>query len=390
MATAATRTDPTSTAAARDEVRALTNARRFTIVAGLALALVFVSCASATAETIAQAKAQAAAAQAQVTVLQNKAEMATENWDAARARFNKLSAQEQVLRSKIAVLATHQKNLQTKLDSRVGVMYRQGPLGVLSMLLDVRTIDGLVTAMHAMTEISRHDSATIVQLKAAKAEAVTAHTSLVAARRAADKQQRVMAANAATRKAQAAAEAKVLAGLNANVKRLIAEQKAREAAIARARARAALARARAAMLAQGRSGRRAYGSFLGGSNGFGGNPPASGRGAKAVWWAERQLGRPYRWGAAGPYAFDCSGLVMWAYRHVGVSLPHHAASQIGHGSRVSRGNLQPGDLVFFGYPIHHVGMYVGGGDFIEAPYTGANVRISSLRGRGDFAGACRP
>jgi cell wall-associated NlpC family hydrolase len=266
-------------------------------------------------------------------------------------------------------------------------MYRQGPLGVLSMLLDVRTIDGFVAAMHAMTELSRHDSETIVQLKAAKAEAVTAHNALLVARKAADKQQRVMAANAATRKAQAVAEAKVLAGLNATVKRLIAEEKAREAAIAAAKARAALARERAALARRGSSHSVNLGGTLGS---FGGNPPASGRGAKAVWWAERELGRPYRWGAAGPSSFDCSGLVMWAYRHVGVSLPHHAASQIGHGQRVSRSNLQPGDLVFFGYPIHHVGMYVGGGDFIEAPYTGCDIRISSLSGRGDFAGACRP
>jgi cell wall-associated NlpC family hydrolase len=81
---------------------------------------------------------------------------------------------------------------------------------------------------------------------------------------------------------------------------------------------------------------------------------------------------------------------MWAYGHVGVSLPHSSAAQIGSGARVSRGNLQPGDLVFFGSPIHHVGMYVGGGSFIEAPHTGAVVRIASLSNRDDYAGACRP
>ena len=353
------------------------------------MALVFGSCAPAMADTIAQKKAQAAAAQAQGAVLHDKAEIATERYDAARATYDRLTAQERTLRRHISALAHRQKKLQAKLDSRIGVMYRQGPLGVLGLLLDVHSIEGFVTAMHAMTELSRHDTATVLELKRSRAEAVVAHTSLVAARAQAGASKRAMAASAATVKAQFAQETKVLAGLKADVKRLIAEKKAREAAIARAKARAALARARAALLAQGRAGSRAYRSFLG-SNSFGGNPPASGRGAKAVWWAERQLGRPYRWGAAGPYSFDCSGLVMWAYRHVGVSLPHHAASQIGHGQRVSRGNLQPGDLVFFGYPIHHVGMYVGGGDFIEAPYTGASVRISSLGHRGDFAGACRP
>ena len=109
-----------------------------------------------------------------------------------------------------------------------------------------------------------------------------------------------------------------------------------------------------------------------------------------MWWAEKALGRPYVWAASGPGSFDCSGLVMWAYAHVGVSLPHSSRAQIHHGASVGRANLQPGDLVFFGSPIHHVGMYVGGGAFIEAPHTGAVVRNTSLAGRGDYAGACRP
>ncbi|HEY5473421.1 MAG TPA: NlpC/P60 family protein, partial [Candidatus Limnocylindrales bacterium] len=114
------------------------------------------------------------------------------------------------------------------------------------------------------------------------------------------------------------------------------------------------------------------------------------KGAAAVYWAEKQLGKPYVWAATGPGSFDCSGLTMWAYKKVGVSLSHYSRAQITEGARVSKSNLQPGDLVFFGSPIHHVGMYVGGGDFIEAPYTGAHVRITPLSNRHDFAGACRP
>ena len=377
--------------------------RRFTIAAGLAIALVFSTCAPAMADTIAQKQAQAASAQAKVNSLRNEGERASERYNLARSHYNALTAKERTLRAHISNLASKQKALQAKLDSRIGVMYRQGPLGVFSLLLDVHTIEGFVTAMHAMTELSKRDTTTVAELKQSRAEAVTAHTALVAARTEAAAQQKTMAANAAAVHSQYVAETKVYAGLTADVKRLIAEQKAREAAAARAAARAAIARERALLAARARaransqstgSGDSGGGNSGGGSSaGFGdtgGNPPASGRGAKAVWWAERELGRPYRWGAAGPSSFDCSGLVMWAYHHVGVSLPHHAASQIGHGQRVSRSNLQPGDLVFFGYPIHHVGMYVGGGDFIEAPYTGANVRISSLSHRGDFAGACRP
>ena len=174
----------------------------------------------------------------------------------------------------------------------------------------------------------------------------------------------------------------MLAGLNKDIKTLLAKQHAAEEAAARARLRALMARQAAAARAAGRRSWAAWTS--------GGNPPSSGKGAQAVWWAERAIGSPYVWGAAGPGTFDCSGLVMWAYSHVGVSLPHHAASQIGLGAPVSIANLEPGDLIFFGSPIHHVGMYVGNGDFIEAPYSGSSVHISSLSGRGGFAGACRP
>jgi len=82
--------------------------------------------------------------------------------------------------------------------------------------------------------------------------------------------------------------------------------------------------------------------------------------------------------------------MLWSYNKVGVELTHYSVTQITEGKRVSRSELQPGDLVFFGSPIHHVGMYVGGGAFLEAPYTGADVRITPLSNRHDFAGACRP
>jgi cell wall-associated NlpC family hydrolase len=80
---------------------------------------------------------------------------------------------------------------------------------------------------------------------------------------------------------------------------------------------------------------------------------------------------------------------MFVYRQVGVSLPHSSRAQIGYGERVSRSDLRPGDLVFFGSPIHHVGIYVGGGSYIHAPRTGDVVRISSMN-RSGYAGACRP
>ena len=111
----------------------------------------------------------------------------------------------------------------------------------------------------------------------------------------------------------------------------------------------------------------------------------------AVRVALEQLGKPYIWAAAGPDAFDCSGLTMFAYAHAGVLLGHYTGTQIQQGRRVLPTELVPGDLVFFGNPIHHMGMYIGGGQMVHAPHSGDVVQISSLAGywATEFAGATR-
>lgn len=118
----------------------------------------------------------------------------------------------------------------------------------------------------------------------------------------------------------------------------------------------------------------------------------SGRAGIAIRYALKQLGRNYRFGAAGIIYWDCSGLTMQAYKAAGVSLPHSAAAQSGYGKRVPLNKLMPGDLVFFGRPISHVGIYYGGGRMLDAPHTGARVRIesfSSYFGREKFVAARR-
>ena len=115
-------------------------------------------------------------------------------------------------------------------------------------------------------------------------------------------------------------------------------------------------------------------------------PPAQYGGVVGLAMAE--LGKPYVWGAASPSCFDCSGLVSYVYAQVGVSLPHNAAAQYGYGTPVSYGDLQAGDLVFFS-GLGHVGIYIGGGQFIHAPHTGDVVKISSLSTHGGYVGARR-
>jgi cell wall-associated NlpC family hydrolase len=116
---------------------------------------------------------------------------------------------------------------------------------------------------------------------------------------------------------------------------------------------------------------------------------------KAIAFARAQLGKPYLWGGTGPDRFDCSGLVLRAWEKGGVSFSHWSVAQYAAGRKISLSSLRPGDLVFFSTDlaeyraIVHVGLYIGDGNMIEAPYTGANVRIAPIQRKSLF-GAVRP
>jgi cell wall-associated NlpC family hydrolase len=104
--------------------------------------------------------------------------------------------------------------------------------------------------------------------------------------------------------------------------------------------------------------------------------------------AYQELGKSYVWAASGPDHFDCSGLTMYVYQQAGVYLPHSSAAQYGSGRHVSQSEILPGDLVFYGSPIHHVGIYVGNGNMIDSPHSGASVEVTGAF-RGDYVGAVR-
>jgi cell wall-associated NlpC family hydrolase len=112
-------------------------------------------------------------------------------------------------------------------------------------------------------------------------------------------------------------------------------------------------------------------------------------GTRAVDFAKRFIGVPYRWGGSSPSGFDCSGLVRYVYRRFGIDLPHSSYADYNLGRRVGRWALKPGDLVFFS-GLGHVGLYVGKGRFIHAPHSGTRVQISRLRDWGaSYDGARR-
>ena len=123
---------------------------------------------------------------------------------------------------------------------------------------------------------------------------------------------------------------------------------------------------------------------------------SAGQGDIAANWALTQLGKPYLWGGAGPGSFDCSGLTMVAWAHAGVQLLHYTGYQWQEGPHLPLNQLRRGDLLFYATntsdpsTIHHVAIYIGNGMMVNAPYTGAFVRIDGMYAPGGLIGAVRP
>jgi cell wall-associated NlpC family hydrolase len=319
--------------------------------------------------TSAQKLAQAEAVKSQVDALNTRVEIASEKYLVARDKHDKLLSQTRAAAARVAKAEKRLNKLQTHLDTRAADMYRNGPLGFLDVLLGAQSFDQFARVWDVLNQLNTADAGYIAETKDAKAEANAAHADLSAKEKSAGRQLSVMTANKNYVQSQLSQRRHVLSGLEAEVSRLQAAEAAAQLAQAASEARSL-----------GHRGSPASDNFP--------DPgiPAHG---DVVAFARSRIGCPYVWAASGPRAFDCSGLAMWCYAKVGISLPHSSSAQYDSGPHISRSQLQPGDLVFFGSSIHHVGIYIGGGEMIEAPYTGARVRVASAF-RGDYHGACRP
>jgi peptidoglycan DL-endopeptidase CwlO len=324
--------------------------------------------APAGATSIAQKKAEAAAAEAQLSKLSRQAEHAVEVYDGIHQKYlNTLAAlrlNQQTLHFARQNLASAQKQLAASLTAD----YKRGDQDAIAYVLAARSIGDLVDQVQVLQrttgvnknllhEITKYQTEVIKRQKLLKQQQTQIH-----AQQAAAAAQRDKAKSAVSRQTH------FLDGLKASIRKLIADQQA-------AAERAAAASATAA------GDTSAPPTNLP-------NPPASTLGGQAVAIAERYLGVPYVWGGASPSGFDCSGLTMYVYSQLGVSLPHNAAAQYLSLPHVSESDLQPGDLVFFD-GLNHVGIYIGGGSIIHAPHTGTVVQISSLSGGGSYYGAAR-
>ncbi|WP_239381539.1 NlpC/P60 family protein [Frankia sp. CIT1] len=357
----------------------------------------------ARADGIAKVEDDIVGVQRRLTELADSTEIVTEAFNAGRLR---LAAAEQA-----AARATDNVGLaddavraaQEKRRAVSFIAYQAGDFEQLRVLLSGDPATALDRA-GAINALARRGREAEIQLRSARHDLADAQA---AARLALDERHREVASLEEQKRSietSVAAQRALLDELIAQHDDLVRQARESEAAALRTReqaaAQAAAARAQQAAAEQERL-RTVSGATENAGRGFTNTPvsppppppppPTAGAGgaAVAVAAARAQLGKPYMWGAAGPDAFDCSGLTQWVWSRAGVALSHYTGAQWNEGRQVSTGELMPGDLVFFGADLHHVGIYIGAGKMIDAPRTGTVVRIEDVWWA-RLAGAVRP
>jgi cell wall-associated NlpC family hydrolase len=286
--------------------------------------------------------------QARIAALNERAERITESYNLAREKLTTLRRQQTIAAHQ---LATEQRRLaaaQKAISKTADAAYRSGGIGTF-ILGGADSPETFLDQAVTLDAISRSQAEQF-------ATAAAAQHAVTAAKTEYDAHAKAVRASLARIRSQKSHIESLLSQAHHLLSSLRADQRARLAAAAAAE------RARQLSMRSSYSG------------------PASGRAAVAVRFAYAQLGKPYVYGAAGPDAYDCSGLTMRAWGAAGVALPHNAAAQQSMLRYVSAAEAQPGDLVFFGSPAYHVGIYIGGGRMIAAPHTGDVVKIEAVYG----------
>ncbi|WP_026361044.1 NlpC/P60 family protein [Amycolatopsis nigrescens] len=280
---------------------------------------------------------------------------AKEDLKAKQAEYDKATADLEGAKQSGASAAGNEAQYRVEVDKFAGASFTSGAqLNKLSALLSGGSVQQFLDRITALDVLAKDKNQALQGLTGAVQQATTAQ------QQAADAQGRAQAAKDAA--------AQLLADVDTRKKDLDAQVKQLEVADG-------------TLSAADRAAQRDTG---------GSAPDVKAPGPKAqaaVNAALSKLGSAYSLGKAGPSQFDCSGLTSWAFRQAGIGIPRTAAQQQGSGTPVAREQLQPGDLVFFGSPAYHVGMYIGGGKMVHSPQPGEVVKISPLIS--DYSGGRR-
>jgi cell wall-associated NlpC family hydrolase len=376
--------------------------------------------------SVQQIEAQLAGAQARMEAASQAAEIAFEKYNGARwelqqaklatrraqAASAKAAYEVQAQRGGIVQLVTESYQNGTELNTATALMSDEGPAGLMNRYGVVQSAGDSMQAAYDRFKIASAKAKTYAA-RAAKAEKHQQSLAADAKQLAASAGQAAAEAGAVTSQiadqrqqlVQALAKAQnisvEIAGKRAKALERIAEQKAAEARRAKEEALQAALQKQAELAQKKAAAAKKHQPKNSDDSaaGDGGDslppvtsaPPPVANPApnqtvaiqRTIAYAKAQLGRPYRWAAAGPSSFDCSGLTMQAWARGGKLLPHYSVAQFQQSTRISMVDAKAGDLLFWssnGSPsgIHHVALYLGGGQFIEAPHTGANVRYNSI------------
>jgi peptidoglycan DL-endopeptidase CwlO len=350
-------------------------------VLGIAGLLLAATVANADPGTVAAKRAQAQRVLAQIQQIDNSLGAAVEAYNLANVRLNKIEADQRENRRQLKLTEANLKVAQDSLAARLVTAYTSTQdNSTLSVLLGSTSFEDLLNRIEAVNSTSQQDASIVQQVASFKAAVQRHRTEL---KRAHAEQRSIVAEKAAQKRhieAQLASRRQLLSSIKGEIERIKAAEAAQQRQLAAA-AQSRLAGAQpVAAVGVGISVSTPEGSTVAPPNVHGG----------VVGIAMQYLGVPYVWGGSSPRGFDCSGLVSYVFAQIGVSMPHSSYAQFGMGTPVSISQLQPGDLVFF-TGASHVGIYIGGGQFIHAPHTGDVVKISSLSGyySSNFAGGRR-
>ena len=311
---------------------------------------------------------------AQIEEIDGQLSHAIESYNLANVKLDRIRGELKTNSRHLTIARVSLKAAQSHLSERLVALYKNGGnSGTLEVILGAKSIDDLLDRLDAVERVSAQDARVLREVKSFRAQVIQRKGRLERAQRS---QVEVVAAKASQRRSiegQLAERQRLLASIKDQIAELQAAERRRQerlAAQAQARLRATQ-QAQPAPVTAPQAVRQVDPLEEAIA------PAPTARYGGVVGIAMQYLGVPYVWGGASPSGFDCSGFSMYVFAQMGVSLPHHAASQYGMGTPVSRDQLEPGDLVFFN-GLGHMGIYIGGGQFIHAPHTGDVVKISSL------------